>query len=104
MFAPQIECFGMFAFTQVPEVELVPVFSAQQGLRLQTSLDHPRRPPLAGDEYVLSEVPGEIVGQLLRTAIHFPTAQHVKIVVVENEDSTRSGPVRSSQCAQVNTV
>jgi hypothetical protein len=57
--------------------------AGKQVLRIDPILDLVRDTPFACDHRVVAEMPPEIISQLLRSAIHLPTPQHVKIEVVQ---------------------
>ena len=71
-------------------MQRVPVLAAEEQLGVDPVLDHRRRAPLAGDQRVLIEVPPGVVGQVLRSAVGLPGAQHVEGVVVEQGDAARA--------------
>src|SRR5438876_1626015 len=59
----------------------------QQDVRVDAILDHLRRPPFAADHRVVTEVPPEIVGEILRAAVEFPATADLEAVVVDDEDA-----------------
>ena len=111
--APRSTALLVPALGEVPEVQRMAVLLAEQQFRHQAVLDHRGGAPLAGDQRVLVQVPPGVVGQVLRSAIGLPGAQHVEGVVVEQRDparaprrrparrgrSGRSHPGRSATCA-----
>ena len=78
------------AAAQVPEVQRVPVLAAQQQLADDAVLHHRRRAPLGGDQYVLGQVPPEVVRQVLRAAVGLPRPAYLERGVVEHRDAARS--------------
>ncbi len=75
MLGAEIERLQVAPLAQVPDVEGVTVLSAQQQLGIHAVLHHVRRAPFAGDHRVLAQVPGEVVGQVLRPAVPLPRAR-----------------------------
>jgi hypothetical protein len=84
----ELDALAVLAPAQVPDVELMAVLAEQIGI--DATLDHVGRAPFAGNERVMPEVPPEVVGQILRTAVCFPVAFDGEILVVEHEDAARS--------------
>jgi hypothetical protein len=76
---------------EVEDVEPVPVLVAEQQLADEPVLDHLRCPPLRRDDRAEVQMPPEVVGELLRTAVGLPLALDGEVVVVEQEDA--AGPV-----------
>ena len=62
------------------------------------------RAPLAGDHHVVPEVPPEVVGQLLRSAILLPLARDVEALVIHQEDAAGAVAVRRAERADVDGV
>src|SRR5688572_4544749 len=91
----------MLAPAQIPHMEVVPVLPAEQEVRHESVLDHVRRAPLAGDLHVMPEMPGEVVGEMLRAAIHFPAPEHVERIVIEHEEATGTVAVGRAEGAHV---
>jgi hypothetical protein len=75
---------------QIPDVQGMAVLSTKQQVWHRTVFDHFRRSPLTGNRDVVPEVPPEIIGEVLRSTIDFPSPQHVKAFMVEQEDSAGS--------------
>src|SRR6202022_4123650 len=66
--------------------------------------DHVRRSPFARDLDVIAEVPGEVVGKLLRPALHFPAAEDVEAVMIEQEHPARRFALGRSEGARVDAL
>ena len=68
-------------------------------------LDHRRGAPLAADERVVPQVPPRVVGEVLRSAVLLPGADHVERAVVEEGDAAGSlVPGPGSQARQEHAV
>src|SRR5216683_603004 len=89
---------------QVPDMNCVPVFACEQQLRYHPVFDHVRRAPFAGDCDVVAKMPPEIIRELLRPAIDFPSAEHLEALVIEQEYSAGSVALGRPQCADVNRI
>ena len=102
MFLAQVNRLSMLAAPQIPNMHLVAVSAGKKSFRIESVLDFVRSRPFTGDQCVMSEVPPEVVGQFLGSAIDFPASQNVKIEVIENENPTRTAAVRRAKGADVN--
>ena len=80
----------MATLTEIPDMQAMPVLAAQQQLRIQTVLHQVRCAPFAGDSDVVTQVPCEVVAEVLRTAIDLPSARRLEIVVIQGKDSART--------------
>src|SRR5687768_3273095 len=89
---------------QIPDVQRVAILAREQQLRVDTARHHVRRPPLAGDHDVVTEVPCEIVREVLWPAVSLPAPPELERLVVEHEDAARSIPVRAAECVHVDAV
>src|SRR5262249_33588943 len=67
-------------------------------------LNHVWRTPFAGNRNVVAEMPPEIIGEILRTAVHFPAAQHVEAFMIEEEQPSRTSTLGSAKGANVDRV
>jgi len=67
-------------------------------------LDQLGGPPLARQQHVVTEVPEEVVGQVLRAAIQLPPPLHGEAVVVEDEDAARALALLVAQRAQIDPL
>src|SRR5437899_12543263 len=94
----------MAPLAQVPQVNCVAVLASEQEVRLNTVLDHFRRAPFAGDGNVVTEMPPEVVSQVLGAAIDLPAPEHVETLMVEQEESARPVAIGSPQRAYVDRV
>src|ERR1700733_6118242 len=104
MLRTQIQALKMAAFAEIPYMQAVPVLAAQQQFRIDSVLNHVGRAPLAGDGDVMSQVPREIVGKVLRSAIDLPTTQRLEVVVIQGKDSAGTIAAGRAQSAQVDAV
>ena len=100
----QIQLLHVAPAAQIPDVQLVAVLAAQQQLRVDAVLHHVGRAPRAGDHGVESEVPPEVVRQLLRTAIQLPPAANVERLGIHQEDAARAVAVGRAERAHVDAV
>src|ERR1700678_4075417 len=82
----------------------MPIFALREQLQVGPLLDHVGRAPFAGDRDVIPKMPPEIVGEILRTPIHLPTAQHVEALMVEQKYAARAIAARCAQRAHIDRV
>ncbi len=80
------------------------VLARQQQLGVHPILDHVGRTPLAGDHGVVTQVPEEIVGQILRPAVLLPPALHLEGLMVEGEDAAGAVPIGGPEGIQVDPI
>src|SRR3984957_7036598 len=85
-------------------MDVVPVFAAQQELRIHAILDHIRRAPLAGNGDVMSQVPREIIAKILRAPIDFPSAERIETVMIKRENSSGTIAIGRAESAYVDAV
>ncbi len=85
----EIDGLLMLAAMQVPEMQPAAIFRTEQDLRDKTFLEGVGRPPLAGDERVMPEMPPGVVGEALGPAVYLPLAADVEGLVVHQEDAAR---------------
>src|SRR5262249_52138189 len=78
VFRTEVDGFEMGPLAKVPEMELVTIFAVEQQIRHQAVLDHVGCSPFTRHHGVIPQVPGEIVSEVLRSAIHLPLAEHVE--------------------------
>src|SRR5580704_12396052 len=104
LLSPQIQGLKMFAFAQIPYMQVVPVLSAEQQLGIHSVFNHVRRAPLASDGDVMAQMPGKVVAEILRTAIDLPSTERLEVVVIQGEDSAGTIAARRAQSAQVDAV
>ena len=76
-----------FRAAQIPEMDGVAVFVAEQVLGHDAVLELRRQAPFAGHHVVARQVPPEVVMQLLRAAIDLPAAADVEGLAVHDEDA-----------------
>src|ERR1700680_4594199 len=80
----------MTPLAQIPEVHFMSVTALQQDFRGEAILDHLGCAPFAGNDGVESEMPPEIVGEVLRSAVHLPLSEDIEAFRVHDEDSART--------------
>src|SRR5580698_7729991 len=90
LFGPQVQRLQMTTLTEIPDMQTMSVLTAQQQLGIHTVLDHVRRAPLAGDCDVVTQMPREVITEVLRTTFDLPSAHGLKVVVIEGKDSARA--------------
>ena len=100
----EVDLLAMAALGEVPDVQPVAVLAGEQDLGVDPALHHVRSAPLAGDRGVVSEMPPEVVGELLRASVELPAALHRESVVVDDENAPRRVAVRIAQRADVDSV
>src|SRR5438477_641667 len=86
----EIQRLDMTTATQIPDVQLMAVFTGEQKLRLEPGLNHFRRAPFTADHGIQSQVPPEIVMEKLWSAVHFPLAEHFEGLAIQHENATRT--------------
>ncbi len=94
----------MTATVQIPDVQRVAVLAGEEQLRNHAVLHHVRRAPLARDHGVVTEVPPEVVRQLLRSAIFLPSPFDLECLGVEHEDAAGRVAVGVAKGVDVNAV
>ena len=100
----EVELLHVAPAAQVPDVQLAAVLPAEQELRVDAVLHHVGRAPRAGDHRVLAQVPPDVVGELLRSAIEFPSAANVEGLRIEDERATGAVAVGRAERAQEDAV
>src|SRR5262249_60489339 len=98
---PRTEVEGLFMAppAQVPHVYVASVLAAQQKLRVQPAFNHVGSSPLAGQHHIVAQVPPEVVGEELRTAVDLPTAKNVKREMVKHQHASRPIPAWRTETA-----
>src|ERR1700731_1521412 len=71
---------------QIPNMQRVAIAALQQNFRVHALFDHVWRAPLAADERVVTQVPPEVITEMLGSAIDFPFSQYLEAVRIENEN------------------
>src|SRR3712207_4262528 len=89
---------------QVPDVQPATIPALQEYLGVEPAFDHVRRAPLAGDHGVVAQVPPEIVGEVLRTALDLPAPKGLKALVIHDEDTARALPVGGTKSTHVDAL
>ena len=100
----QLQLLKMASGVQIPHVQRVAVLAAEQQIGVDAVLDHRRRAPLAGDHRVLSEVPPEVVGEVLGSAVAFPSAFDLERLRVEDENPARTVAVGVAKGVDIDAV
>ncbi len=85
-------------------MERVAVLPAQQQLGHDTFAYHAGDAPLTGDGGVVTQMPGEVVAEALRTAVLLPDSLGLEAVVVEDEDATGALAVGGAERGDVDPV
>src|SRR5215472_16582627 len=94
----------MATLVSVPDMHLATVFAAQQQFRDQAVSHHVGRSPFGGHHRVVSEVPPEIISELLGTATLLPLPPQLEGVRIHQENTARSVAVGGSEGASINPV
>src|SRR5579862_6080540 len=94
----------MAALVQIPNMNLVTVLASQQQLRVKAIFHHVRSAPFGRNHRVVSEVPPEIVSELLWATILFPRPFQLKRVRVHQENASRAVSASRSESASVDVV
>src|SRR5579862_3608418 len=94
----------MAALVQIPNMNLVTVLASQQQLRVDAIFHHVRSAPFRRDHRVVSEVPPEIVSQLLGATILFPRPFQLKGVRVHQENASGTVSASRTEGASVDRV
>src|SRR6516164_6813398 len=102
MFFTEINRLLVLPLSKVPNVQLVTVAAGKQMFRINPVLYPVWDTPFTSDQCVVPEMPPEIVSQFLRSTIHFPTPQHVEIIVIQKENSAWAAAIPGSQGTDVN--
>ena len=85
-------------------MQRVAVLASQEQLRVHAALHHIRRAPLACDHRVVTEVPPEVVRQLLRSTILLPRPFDLECFGVEDEDAAGAVAVGVAQRVDVDAI
>jgi hypothetical protein len=100
----QIELLRVLPGLHIPDVQRVAVLAGQQQLGIDAVLHHVGCAPLAGEHGIVAQVPEEIVGQVLWSAILLPASLWLKGLMVEHEDAARAVAVRRAECVHVDPI
>src|SRR4029434_663952 len=90
---PQVKLLQMHTATKVPYMNRVPKSAVDHVCEVQAIFEQLRRPPLAGNGHIVSEMPPEVIPQKLRATINFPAAQDLEVIMVQDKHSARSATV-----------
>ncbi len=83
----EVDLLLVLALVEVPEVQPASIFAAEQDLRDEPVLERIGGSPFARHHGVVTEMPPEIIGQLLGTAVHLPLAENIEALGIEQEDA-----------------
>src|SRR5947207_9037376 len=100
----QIEGLHMTAAAQIPNVHLMPVFTAEEQLGLHAVFNHIRRAPFAAEQSVESQMPPKSVMQKSRTAVHLPLTEEFERFAIEHENAARPIPIGLAKRAGVDPL
>src|SRR4029077_21290429 len=101
MLLTKIDHLLMLALSKIPKMQLVPIAAAEEMIWLEPVFYLVRSTPLATDQRIMSHVPPEIVSQVLRATVDFPSVEHIKFVMIHEEDSAWPSPVVRAKRANV---
>src|SRR5829696_5792503 len=85
-------------------MKLMTIAALQEYLGVEPAFDHVRRAPLAGDHGVVAQVPPEVVGEVLRTALDLPSPQRIEALVIHDEDAARSISIGGAKSTHINAL
>src|SRR4051794_34324229 len=85
-------------------MQLMTVAAGEQNLGVYSVAHHVWCAPLAGEERVESEVPPEIVRELLGPTIELPLPEDVEALVIHDEDATGTVAAGSAERAHQDSV
>src|SRR5262249_52082738 len=100
----EIERLRMPPLSKVPPVESVAITALEQNVRVYAIFDHIGSAPFAGDHRVATQMPPEVVGQILRSPIRLPFPHDIEALGIHREDAARPIPTGRSQRTPVDTV
>ena len=86
----EINSLDVLAAAQIPEMQLVAVLAAEQEIWDQAIFDHGWCRPFRGDRDIVSDVPPDVVGEILIAPVNFEAAEHFKGRVIEQRDPARA--------------
>src|SRR5262249_25057886 len=98
---PQIERLLMPSTTQIPDMNAAPIFATEENLRFQPFLKHVGSPPFAGDHRVVTEMPPEVIGQVLWSPVHFPLSKRLEGFTIDQEDASWPASLWRPQSADI---
>ena len=90
---PQVKLLQMRAAAQIPHMNGVPKTAVDHVCEVQAIFEQLRRPPLAGNGDIVSEMPPEVIPQNLRATINFPAAQNLEVVMVQDKHPAWSAAI-----------
>ena len=104
VFLAEIEGLAMAPAAQIPHMKGMAILSGQEQLGVDAILDHLRRTPFAGDERVPTQMPPEVVGEILRPAVQLPLSADLERFWIEHEDTARAFSVRRSDGVDIDPI
>ena len=100
----ELESLQVTTTVEIPDVQCVAILASQEHLRDHAVLHHLRCAPLAGDHRVVTEVPPEVVRQVLRPTILLPGPFDLECFRVEDEDAAGAVAVGVAQRVDVDAI
>ena len=94
----------MPAAAEVPDVDRLAISLVGERLEVQSILDDVRRSPLARDHHVMSDMPPEVIRELLRAPIDLPSAEGLEGVVVEKKYPAGAAAIGRAEGAHVDSL
>src|SRR5579871_2930424 len=85
-------------------MEPMAVLTLHQTLETEPVLEHVGRAPLRRHRDVITEMPPEVVTEILRSALNLPLAEHVETLMVEQEESARTAAAGRPHGAGIDRV
>src|SRR5262249_54383489 len=104
MLGAEVDRLKMAPLTPVPHMQPAAVLARDQALEAEPVFEHVGRAPFAADRNVVADVPPEVVGEVLRSAVDLPLSEDVETLVVEQEDAARSAAAARAHGGCVNGV
>src|SRR5262245_44931594 len=94
----------MAASPQIPDVKLMTILACKEQLRIGAVLEHLGCAPFAGDHGVETQMPPEVIGEVLRSSREFPLSPNFKCFGVHDENSARSIAVSRAESIEIDTI
>src|ERR1700691_2780110 len=80
------------------------VATLQENVGIHAGFHHIRRSPFAGDHGVQTQMPPEVISELLGATVDFPFAQNLKAFRIHYEDAAWAVSCSGTQCAAENSL
>src|SRR6516165_5229488 len=90
MLGAEVEFLEMAALAQIPHVQAMAIIAFDQALKAQPVLEHLGRAPFGCYRDIVAEMPPEVIAEILWAAVDLPLAKHIEVLVVEQENPTRT--------------